>query len=325
MRVVAVIFGGTSLEHEVSCVSGREVLEHLDRSRYRALPVLIEAGGSWVVDGERREGPLEGVAALREASCDVCFLALHGPFGEGGTLQALLETAGLPFTGSGMVGSALALDKIRAKRLLRSYGVEGAPDRTVPGASLREIAEALGFPCVVKDPHQGSTLGLRMAADALELARAIDELGRDCETLLVERREAGREITASILDDGDGEPQCLPLVEIRARNGFFDYDEKYGADGARKIVPAPLDERTAAALRECALLVHRVLGLRQMSRSDFILRPQGDFVFLETNTIPGLTPTSLLPKAAAAVGMSFGQVVTRLIEGALTHRFSAVR
>lgn len=324
MRVVAVVHGGTSLEHEVSCVSGREVLANLDSARYRALPVLIGRDGSWVVAGERRGGPLEGALALREARTDVCFLALHGPFGEGGTIQAFLDTIGMPYTGSGMVGSALALDKILAKRLLRAHGVPGAPDLTVPPASLSEVASTLGFPVVVKDPHQGSTLGLRMAADAMALAQAIDELGAQCPVLLVERREAGREITAAILDDEDGVPQSLPLVEIRARDGFFDYAEKYGPQGARKLVPAPLDERTTLALQECARTVHAALGLRGMSRTDFILRPQGDFVFLETNSIPGLTPTSLLPKAAAAAGIPFRDVLTRLVEGALSHAPSAV-
>ena len=318
MRVVAVIFGGPSLEHEVSVVSGRQVLEHLDRERYRALPVHLERDGAWVVDGTRHDGPLAGAAAIQAAGADIAFIALHGPFGEDGTIQGFLKTIGVPFTGSGVGGSAHARDKIRAKRLLEAYGIRGAPDLTVPPATVDDVVATLGFPVVVKNPFQGSTLGLELATDAESFAAAVGRLGADTPELLVERREAGREFTVPILDDMAGEPQVLPVIEIRAPGGFFDYESKYAPGGAEEIVPAPIDADAAAEMGALALRAHERLGLRGMSRSDFIRRDDGSLVFLETNSIPGLTPESLLPKSAAAAGIPFGTMLTRLVESALS-------
>ncbi|MHC4341677.1 MAG: D-alanine--D-alanine ligase family protein [Planctomycetota bacterium] len=317
MRSVAVIFGGPSLEHEISVLSGRRVLEGMDRSRYRPLPVLIERDCAWVVDGVRHKGPLEGAAALRHAGCDVAFLALHGPFGEDGTIQGFLKTLKLPFTGSGVAGSALARDKIRAKRYLETQGLLGAPDLTVPPATAEDVRRKLGFPVLVKNPFQGSTLGLELAKDAATLEAAVGRLREGCSQLLVERQELGRELTAPVLDDENGEPEALPLVEIRVPDGFFDYQAKYSEGGAEEIVPAPLDEGVAQSVRACGVQAHRALGLRGMSRSDFILRSDGELVFLETNSIPGLTERSLLPQAAAAAGIDFTALISRLVESAL--------
>jgi D-alanine-D-alanine ligase len=322
MLNVAVIHGGPSLEHDISLLSGEQVLAALDRDRFRPVSVRIERDGAWVVDGTRHAGALEGARALR---CDVAFLALHGPFGEDGTIQGFLETLGIPFTGSGLAGSAFARDKIRAKRLVAAAGVPGAPDLVVPPAPVDEVRRTLGFPVVVKNPHQGSTLGLKLAADAREYEAAVAELGRECPRLLVERREVGREFTAAVLETEAGEPECLPLVEIRARGGFFDFAEKYSADGAEEIVPAPLDEEPARTIRELALTAHRTLGLRGFSRSDFILRPDGSVVFLETNSIPGLTAGSLFPKAAAAAGIDFPALAGRLIDNALACERQPIR
>lgn len=320
MRHVAVISGGPSREHEISLRSGEQVLAHLDRSRYRGIEVVIERDGSWIVDRERRGGAVEGLLALRKSGCDVAFLALHGPFGEDGRIQGFLDIAGLPYTGSGVAGSAMARDKIRAKRLVAAAGLVVAPDVTVPPADLLAVREKLGFPVVVKNPHEGSTLGIHFAADENAFLRAVEELGAECETLLVERRETGREFTAAVLEDEQGRPQALPLVEIRAPGGVFDFRAKYTPGATQEICPAPLEEPVASRIREAALRAHLVLGLRGVSRTDFILRPTDTAVFLETNSIPGLTRQSLLPKAAAAAGIPFTEVVTRLVEGALRRR-----
>lgn len=317
MRTVAVIFGGPSLEHDVSVASGSQVLEHLDRKRYDPIPLHIRRDRAWEVDGTAFDGPLEAALALRERGCDVAFLALHGPFGEDGTIQGFLETIGLPYTGSRVAGSALARDKTRAKRMLRALGIEGAPDLTVPPASVEDVRRELGFPVVVKNPLQGSTLGMEIAADAGAFEAAVERLGADCPELLVERREPGREFTAPILDDEGGDPEVLPLVEIRAPNGVFDFEAKYTAGGAEEIVPAEVDADAARRMRACARRAHASLGLRGFSRTDFILRPDGSLVFLETNSIPGLTPTSLLPKSAAAAGIDFSTMLTRIVESAL--------
>jgi D-alanine-D-alanine ligase len=317
MRTVAVIFGGPSLEHDISVASGSQVLEHLDRKRYRPIPLHIRRDGSWDVDGEVCPGPLEATLALRERDCDVAFVALHGPFGEDGTIQGFLETLGLSYTGSRVAGSALARDKTRAKRMLASFGIEGAPDLTVPPASTRDVRRTLGFPVVVKNPLQGSTLGMEIAADADAFEAAVARLGADCSELLVERREAGREFTAPILETDAGGAEVLPLVEIKAPNGVFDFEAKYTEGGAEEIVPADVDPAAARRMRDWALRAHAALGLRGFSRTDFILRPDGSLVFLETNSIPGLTPTSLLPKSAAAAGIDFPSMLTRIVESAL--------
>ncbi len=317
MRVVAVVHGGPSLEHEVSLRSGRQVLEHIDRSRYATLPVVIGSDGLWNVDGEGVGGALDGARALLSRRCEVAFLALHGPFGEDGTIQGLLQAAGLRFTGGGLAASALARDKIRSKRFLRAYGIEGAPDLTCPPCTAAEVGRRLGWPAVVKDPHQGSTLGLAVVGGEREFDAAVARLAPGGATLLVERREAGREFTVAVLERDDGEPEALPVIEIRAPSGFFDYHAKYSDQGAEEIVPAPVAAEVAREMQRLALTAHRALGLRGMSRTDLILRPEGSLVFLETNSIPGLTARSLLPKAAAAAGIPFREVITRLVEVAL--------
>ncbi len=315
MRNVAVVFGGPSLEHDISVMSGREVLSALEGTDRCALPVHIQRDGAWIIDGEPHADALAGAAVLRARDVEACFLALHGPFGEDGTIQAFLETVGLAYTGSGLAGSALARDKIRAKRYLASLGFPGAPDCLVPPANAAAVREALGFPVVVKDPLQGSTLGLELCRNESEFEAAVQRLGADGRTrLLVERREVGREFTASVLEQTDGDAFALPLAEIVARNGFFDFAEKYGEDGAEEICPASLDADTTRALQDCAVRAHDELGLRGLSRSDFILRPNGTFVLLETNSIPGLTAGSLFPKAVAAAGWSMTDLVLHLLE-----------
>jgi len=321
MRTVAIVAGGRSSEHQVSRWSGERVLDALDRRRYRPLFVLVEEDGNWVVDGIRRRGPLGGIEALGAARCDVAFLALHGPFGEDGTIQGFLETVGLPYTGSAVLGSALAMDKIRTKQLVRPAGVEVAPDAIVPPADPAWMGGTLGFPVFVKNPYGGSSLEVRRAGTPEELAQAIADIGSGCDRVLVEAAVEGRELTVAILDDEAGAPHALPVVEIRSREGFFDFENKYTPGVAEEIVPAPVDAAVARRIQEVALSVHGLLGLRGMSRSDFILTRDGRPVFLEVNTIPGLTPNSLLPKAALAAGIPFPEVLTRLVESAIaTHR-----
>jgi len=318
MRIVAVIAGGPSSEHEVSRWSGKRVHDSLDRHRYRPLYVLIEKDGTWVIDGVPKPGPLAGATALEEAGCEVVFPALHGPFGEDGTIQGFFATIGVPCVGSDVAGSALACDKIRTKRLVAAAGIAVAPDRTLPPATPTQVANALGFPVFVKHPRGGSSIEVRRATDPSELAAALEELAGD--TLLVEAAIAGRELTVAILDDATGVPRALPVAEVRVQGAYFDFENKYTPGVAEEIVPADVSPTVARDLQERALRIHRLLGLRAMSRSDFILPPDGPPVFLETNTIPGLTPTSLLPQAAAAAGLGFPEVLTRLIESAVGFR-----
>jgi len=293
----------------VSLWSGERVFSGLDRRRYNPHFVLIEPDGTWRIDGVERGGPLEAMIALRELACDVVFPALHGPFGEDGTIQGFLATLGVPFVGSGVLGSALACDKIRTKRLVAAAGYPVARDLVLPPADAAAVAAQLGFPVFVKDPWGGSSLEVRRAGDRDELAAALAGIGSA--TLLVEAAIEGRELTVAILEE-----EALPVTEIRSQGGFFDFENKYTAGVAEEIVPAQIPPTVARMLQESALAIHRLLGLEDMSRSDFILQEDGTPVFLEANTIPGLTPTSLLPQAAAAAGISFSEVLTRLIESA---------
>jgi D-alanine-D-alanine ligase len=312
MRIVAVVMGGMSSEHEVSLSSGREAFRALDRRRYRPVEVVIERDGQWRVDGIGRGGALEGAEALRRAGCGIALLMLHGQRGEDGTIQGFLDAVGIPYTGTGVVGSALAWDKIAAKRLAASAGIAVARDLVLPPATAADVEPTLGFPVFVKDPCGGSSLEVRPAGDPPALRRAIADLGSS--RLLVEAAVEGRELTVPILDDTDGIPRALPVVEIRSKGGFFDYENKYTPGVAEEIVPAPVPPLVSRRVEEAALAVHRLLGLRAMSRSDFILRDDGTPVFLEVNTIPGMTPNSLLPKAAAAAGIAFPEVLARLLE-----------
>ncbi len=308
IRQVAVLMGGNSAEREVSLATGRQILDSLDRTRYIAWEIGVEDLPQLAV-AEESERP------------DVVFIALHGPGGEDGTVQGFLEVLNIPYTGSGVLASALAMDKVRCKALLSTENIWMPPDvvfsRSDTGRLRRaagEIGEKLGYPVVVKPSRQGSTYGCSVVKDESCLGQALAQAFQYDDTVLVEHRIEGTEITVAVL--GNEDLTTLPVVEIVAPNGFFDYQAKYSESGAEEIVPARIDEAAANEAREIALLCHRLLGCRGMSRTDMFATDDG-IVTLEVNTIPGMTPTSLLPKAAAAAGIPFPDLLDRLIALAL--------
>ncbi len=348
---VAVLFGGPSSEHDVSLRGGANVVDALDRKRYEVRPVLITREGQWrlssrAVEAGGRNGkpgrpfdPLStdvswrepvgawlALAELVDWKTDVALPILHGRFGEDGTIQACLHAAGIRFAGSGMRGSAAAIDKIRTKEILSFHGVRNAPFRIVgPEDAPRsrqglaaDLVEQLGLPLVVKDPLGGSSLEVKVCEDAREAALALEQLAPKADRLLVEAFVKGREFTGGVLDDRErGRPIALPLVEMRPKSAkFFDYREKYDADGAVELCPAELPPEVEAAGRSLALKVHDLLGLRGVSRTDMILDEDGAFTVLEVNTMPGMTSRSLIPKAAAVAGIDFAGVLDRLIRTA---------
>ena len=342
---VAVLMGGPSSEHDVSLRGGANVVDALDRRRYEVRPVLVSREGRWKVavkPFEPRDGrgfdPLGADVPWREheqawsalgdlaGRTDVALPILHGRFGEDGTLQACLATAGIRFAGSGVRGSALAIDKVRTKEVLSFHGVRNARFRVLTRDELsrgrpalaEEVLAQLGAPVVVKDPLGGSSLEVRVCDDARALVLAFEALGGPAERLLVEAFVRGREFTGGVLDDRErGRPVALPLVELRPKSArFFDYREKYDADGALELCPTDLAPEVEAAGRALALEVHARLGLRGVSRTDLILGEDGRFVVLEVNTMPGMTSRSLIPKAAAAAGIDFPGVLERLIRTA---------
>jgi D-alanine-D-alanine ligase len=303
---VAVLKGGRSLERGVSLRSGARVEDALERLGHEVLP--IDAGGDLV----RRLG------AERP---DVVFVAMHGPGGEDGTVQELLEILGLPFTGPAVAACARCIDKVLAKHELRNAGVP-TPDwfafnetafRELGAAdALGDLEQRLGFPLVVKPSRGGSSLGIKFAAGWYEVPEALVSAFSYDERVLLERFVEGRELAVSVLGE---EP--LPIVEaIPSEGDRYDFEARYEIGRTEFACPAELSEADAAAVREAALGAYEALGCSGFSRVDLILGQDGPQV-LEVNAIPGLTDTSLLPQAAEAAGMSFEQLVERILELAL--------
>jgi D-alanine-D-alanine ligase len=247
-------------------------------------------------------------------STDVVFLALHGGAGEDGRIQAMLDLAGMPYTGSNHIASAVAMDKDLAKRLFRSAAVPTA-DWLMAPVEAAEVQIALGWPVVVKPSKQGSTVGLTVVRSAAALAAAIQGASAFDDEVMVEKFIAGREFTVGILDD-----QALPVGEIFAPGEIFDYQSKYQQGGARELFPAPLPEAESALLQEYALRAHRALKLGAYSRIDFRRDAAGQFWCLEANSLPGMTATSLLPQAARAAGIDFPTLLERICKGAVRPR-----
>jgi D-alanine-D-alanine ligase len=300
--------GGRSSEREVSLASGLEIFKHLDPARY-------------VVT---RFDPATDLVALVEKakSFDVAFPALHGPLGEDGTIQGLLELLGLPYVGSGVLASALCMDKSATKDVYRSKGLPVAKDALArssqdPLAAAEAALERLGSPVVVKPLNQGSSVGLTIASDPAAAAAARNEARALYPVALIEQHIQGRELTCAVL--GNADSRALPPIEIVPAEGhrFFDYQAKYEPGQAQEICPARLTPAETAKVSELAELSHLALGCRGLSRTDMILDGQGAFYLLETNTLPGFTPNSLLPTAAAAAGFKFDELLYELIKLAL--------
>jgi D-alanine-D-alanine ligase len=255
------------------------------------------------------------VSAPDLADVDLVFLAMHGGSGEDGTVQSLLDLAGIAYTGSGKLGSALGWDKDVAKRLFLAAGVP-TPEWLMAPVSAQIAAQRLGFPLIVKPNGQGSTVGFTLVRTPAELDAALELASGFDSQVMIERYIEGREITVGILDD-----RALAVGEIIPKTGpIFDYAAKYQSGGAEEIFPADLTPEQTAHVQDLALRVHRALKLEVYSRVDFRMDSDGGFWCLEVNTLPGLTAASLLPRAAAAVGISFPELCERICRGALARR-----
>ncbi len=302
---VALLSGGRSAEREVSLKSGEQVHQALDKDKYNV----------------RRYDPRDDLARLiAEASeIDVALIILHGRYGEDGTIQGLLELLDIPYHGSGVLGSALGINKIQSKLLYEHTGLPVSPylvlDRTDPDAQSK-VQEVLGFPVVVKPEHEGSSIGLSIVGEANKLKPALELAGQYDRFVLVEKFIAGTEITGAVL--GNLNPEPLPLVEIIPGDqyDFFNYEAKYKPGATEEICPARLSEELTKRAQDYAVRAHQALRCRGYSRTDMIVSNDEVYI-LETNTIPGMTATSLYPQAAAAAGISFSELLDRLIELAL--------
>jgi len=245
---------------------------------------------------------------------DVAFIALHGPWGEDGKLQGLLDTLGIPYTGSGVLASALAMDKVMAKTVLEANGLDVPDGEVVTGAS---DVPSIVPPSVVKPVENGSSVGITMVDDAKDYPAAITEALRYDRRALVEERIAGRELTIGVI--GAAELQALPVIEIVPKRAFFDYRAKYDSSASDEVCPAPIPDEIAGRAQDLAIRAHRALGCRGISRSDLMWDGRR-MVLLEVNTMPGMTPNSLVPKAAQVAGISYGELVDRLVGWALADR-----
>jgi D-alanine-D-alanine ligase len=329
---IAVLFGGTSTERDVSVASGSQVIGALRKAGHEV--VAVEASRGVLLpehehqvlseridrlppgEAEAHEPQLPAiVASAGLEDLDLMFLAMHGGIGEDGTIQGLLELAGIPYTGSDALGSALAMDKDVAKRLFLAAGVP-TPRWLMTPVTLEQVDQQTGFPVIVKPNGQGSTVGLSLVTDRSRLDGAIDLAAGFGGQVMVEQYIPGRELTVGILDG-----VALAVGEIIPETGdIFDYTAKYQSGGAQEIFPADLSERDAERVRGLGLAAHRALKLASYSRVDFRMDPDGGLWCLEANTLPGLTAGSLLPKSAAAVGISFPELCERICRGGLVGR-----
>lgn len=331
---IAVLFGGTSEERDVSIASAAQIVPALRGLGHEVFTVDTATGrlsGSderkLLVSGVAPEPPsskqiadLRGGAATVAAAAfdirdaDVVFLALHGGSGEDGRVQSMLDLAGLAYTGSNHIASAAAMDKDMSKRLFRTVGVPTA-DWLMAPASSDTVTRELGFPVIVKPNKQGSTVGLSVVREAARLATAIETAQRYDDEIMIERFVPGREFTVGILDG-----KALPVGEIIVPGEVFDYQSKYQAGGAREVFPADIPAAEAASMQDYALRAHKVLKLGAYSRVDFRRDNSAGLWCLEANSLPGMTATSLLPQAARAAGISFPELLERICKGAVKRR-----
>jgi D-alanine-D-alanine ligase len=303
---VGVLFGGRSSEREISLMSGRAVLEAL---RGRG------------IDAHPFDPYLQSICELERSGFERVFIALHGRFGEDGTIQGVLETLRIPYTGSGVQASAVAIDKLVTKRLWVWAGVPTPAWRELEAdTDFDAVARDLGGPVVVKPRTEGSTIGITKVASNTrgELARAFAEARRYDARVFAEELVAGRELTCAILGAGAG-AEALPLIEIRAPAGNYDYQNKYFKDDTQYLCPAPIDAALARRIQSVCLEAYTVVGARGWGRVDVMLKPQPDGdrpLLLELNTSPGMTGHSLVPMAARARGMDFADLVVRILSEA---------
>jgi D-alanine-D-alanine ligase len=296
---VAVLMGGPSAEREISLLSGNAVLK-----------ALVEKG----VDAHAFDPKERSIFEIPREGFDRVFIALHGRFGEDGTVQGALETLGIPYTGSGVMASALAMDKLRTKLVWIASDIPTPRYRVVDATTdwMQVVAE-LGLPLIVKPAHEGSTIGITKVTtvDSDELAAAYEIAVKHDELVLVEEFVAGVELTASILGT-----RALPLIRIEAPQGNYDYHNKYFSDDTKYFCPCELPEAKEFEIRAASLAAFEILGCSGWGRLDLILKPDGSFQFLEVNTSPGMTGHSLVPMAAKEAGMSFADLCIAILRGA---------
>lgn len=351
---LAVICGGRSPEHAVSVVSARSILREADAERFDVVPFGITRGGRWLTPDETRTrldrvergetdtlGDDEGAGVLGEpqvlaalAQIDVAFPIVHGRMGEDGTLQGFLETAEIPYVGSGVAASAIGMDKEQMRAVFERAGIPQPryqvlrdDEAHAPSAdTLRAIETNLGYPCFVKPANGGSSLGISKAHTREELLEAVALAARYDRKVLVEAAIQGgdlHEVECAIL--GNADAQASPLGEIRPHAEFYSYEAKYADDSTELTVPAALPEATSRLVQEYALQAYRAVDCAGLARVDFFVQPPGDVHIIEVNTLPGFTPISMYPRLWQHAGISYPALITRLAELAIERHTEAKR
>ena len=294
---LVVLMGGPGSEREVSLRSGAAVARALAEGGYRVTPLEVK-----------------NEDFVLPADTGLCVNMIHGTFGEDGQIQAILDRRGVAYTGEGESASRIAFDKLASKELFVRAGVPTPRSEVIaPGAK-----PTLALPIVVKAPREGSSVGVHLVREAGQLEAALADCANLDREILIEELVEGRELTVGVVGD-----RAMAVVEIRPHEGFYDYAHKYTKGASEYFCPAPLDEATTLRVQETALAAHRALGLEVYSRVDILLRADGELFVLEANTIPGMTETSLLPKAAAAVGIDFLALCEEIARLSLQHRKSS--
>ncbi len=316
--------GGFSGERQISLASAENVMRYLDRDAYEVnrIDIVSEAEWHWYgTDDAKRVLDIrkpEDIEVLK--TTDVFFNVLHGTYGEDGTLQKFLDTLGVPYTGSGVTASALAIDKVKTMKTVVEEGllipefflVKNGDDEE---AIAVKITATFGYPAIVKPNDGGSTLGLSLVQKKEDLGQALDKAGHVTDEVIVQRYIFGREFTCGVLGNAaDQDLLLLPPVEIIIKNQVFDFNDKYFSKETQELCPAPVNQFVAEHIAAQALLAHRILGCDGLSRSDFRMDGSGKLFFLETNTSPGLTSGSLCPKEAVAAGIGMPQLLDRIID-----------
>jgi D-alanine-D-alanine ligase len=351
---IGLIFGGRSAEHEVSLLSAQGVMQAIDKDKYEIVPIGITKQGRWLASGDpwkalssgvmtesnpaallaepsphglmrlEETGQGRGLTAVQLSQIDVLFPILHGPYGEDGTVQGLAELAGIAYVGAGVAASAVGMDKALFKEIMRAHGLPIVPHLVIkrlaweeePEPVLDQIEGQIGYACFVKPANLGSSVGINKASDRSELRAAMDEAARYDRKLIVEGAVDAREIEVSVL--GNDSPIASIPGEIVPCNEFYDYAAKYVDQGSQLLIPAPIPPETAERARQVAIQAYQAIDCAGMARVDFLLDRQGGQLYLnELNTIPGFTPISMYPKLWEASGISYSELIDRLIELAL--------
>lgn len=317
---IGVLMGGPSLEHDVSLATGKQILENLDNEKYKPVTVKISRTGKWMLNGKS----IKYIDAL--SKIDFALLALHGEFGEDGRIQALLEFHDVPYSGSGIGASALAMDKMQSREIFKLAGLRVPKtlhikkDETQTSLIKFFTSKVSKFPVVVKPNNRGSSVGISIVKSEEDLTKAVKSAFKFAHNVLIEEYLKGAEVTCGVIDNFNNQKYfALPVTQIiPLKHKFFNYRAKYISGATKEITPAPLDEDIYMKVQQAALRAHQLLGCSGYSRTDMIIKNGGTVYVIELNTLPGMTQTSLLPQQASAVGLAFPQLLDKIIENSFS-------